>query len=252
MSDKSRGVVLGVAGTILVAAIGGVAVGQGNASGAGRARRRCRFRRDQRVRTEGHWQGAAAQARQEVQAHRDGPDLEHDGPDGSARTCGSVGATGGVGAQGPAGPAGPAGPTGPQGLPGIDGASGPVILDGNDDEVLGVFLSGGVQLLRDGVLWQVDWDGRVYTEWELGGLAAFYKDSNCTQPVIPSDGMPVQSAVRSGSDYYRLDPTRYSGPLYNQQLTCISMPEGSYYVGDLDSPITKPADLVGPLTVSLS
>ena len=173
------------------------------------------------------------------------------GPAGSQGEVGASGPTGDAGPQGPAGPVGPAGPQGDPGAPGADGVNGPSILDGNGDTVPGAFLNGGVQLLADGVVWYVGWDGRVSASNEGGDIFA---DDQCSAPVYDAS-TPAQAAVtvQGRQGIFRLEPTPLTGLRYVEQGIggCMPIGESTYWLVDLDSPITKPADLAGPLTVAL-
>ena len=246
MSEKSRGITLGIAATLVVATVGGVAVSQSNAS--------------QNVdlaaaAATGEITACAHKTTGKMRLLKPGKKCKKTETTVTWNVTGPTGAQGAPGPTGATGPQGPTGPAGPKGEPGAGSASGAVILDGNDAPVPGALLNGG--LLRDGAVWSLAWDGKVGAEpLEAEGE---YSDDKCDVPAIRSYAS-IQTVYQSGTDYYLVKPTAITGPLYAVYIpqpgdpsACnVLEPNASFYELDLSRKLTKPADLVGPLTVSLS
>jgi hypothetical protein len=170
--------------------------------------------------------------------------------------------TGPQGPQGAQGPAGTAGAPGAPGAPGTSSGSGVIVIDGNGEPVPGAYPDAwAVTLLRDGVLWSVGWDGKV--DLPLGQknaeYLAGYSDSGCVSGVYSLDN-PVQRpvSVTEGAEIFLVNPTPVTGALYRNvwaqgelDPVCTSVGDATYYEVDLNTSVTKPADLVGPLKVSI-
>jgi hypothetical protein len=243
MSDKSRGFALGVAGTLLVATGAGVVVSQSvaseNAALAAAA-------------SSGEITACAQKSNGKMRLLKPGKKCKRT----ETKVTWNV-----TGPQGPAGPAGPTGPVGPQGLQGPKGDKGDpgdpgsgaafTVLDSNGLPVEGL-LGDTMQLLSNGALWYVTWSGVVepmVTEMD----SVWFEDSACTIPIAGS-GFPVQASVAIADKYYGLKPEVKSGVVYFPQQPgpgCVLGVVRSYYKVDLGNMLEKPADLKGPLTVSL-
>jgi hypothetical protein len=113
-------------------------------------------------------------------------------------------------------------------------------------------LGDSLQLLSNGALWQVTWSGTVepmVTEMD----SVWFEDSACTIPIAGS-GFPVQASVAIADKYYGLKSEVNTGVIYfplQQGPGCVLGDARSYYKVDLSNEVEKPADLKGPLTVSL-
>lgn len=196
-----------------------------------------------------------------------------EGPQGEAGPSGPAGPSGAVGPSGPAGPTGPSGPpgaggSGPQGPAGPQGP-GPIVTDGNGNRVTGVVSAGstGVSVLISGGIWSFESsDGALSSDTSRKPL---YLGSTCTGAtygIANPTGPPLQARYISlnGNAY------RYVSPP-GGTFTAVSADDSIVYptgIGTCSTPVrfaqwtdaqgvwpvetvTKPSNLIGPLTVSV-
>ncbi|HSO03626.1 MAG TPA: hypothetical protein VLQ92_04020 [Candidatus Limnocylindrales bacterium] len=246
MSDRWRGVALGVAGTMLVAIGAGFVVSQSvaseNAAMAAAA-------------SSGEITACAQKSNGKMRLLKPGKKCKRTETTVTWNVTGPQGPAGPVGPTGPAGPQGLQGPKGDKGDPGEPGEPGSgasfTVLDGNGLPVEGL-LGDSLQLLSNGALWQVTWSGTVepmVTEMD----SVWFEDSACTIPIVGS-GFPVQASVAIADKYYGLKSEVNTEVIYFPSQPapgCVLGVERSYYRVDLGNKLEKPADLKGPLTVPM-
>lgn len=237
MSEKVRGVAFGVAGTLLVSALAGFAVSQSvaseNAAIAAAA-------------ASGEISACAQKSNGKMRLLKPGKKCKRTETLVTWNVAGAQGPAGPAGATGPQGPAGPTGPQGPQGVPGTSGGSGVVILDGDGTPVPDAIYNGGPVLLRDGVLWYFGWNGKMYVD------PTMYSDDQCSQPAVFATHA-IQTPFAWNSGYYLPKAPAQAGTLYELLPgdVCGKVSEFDYYPLDTDHPVNRPADIKGPITLSL-
>lgn len=243
MPDKSRGVVLGIAGTVLVAAVGGVAVSQSVATEQAAIAAAA---------AAGEVTACAKKTTGALRLLKPGKKCKRT----ETKLVWSV--TGPQGPQGAPGPAGPAGAAGAQGSPGPSGpsqATSGVVVDGDGNVVSGAYLDSGIKALRGGLVWTVDWfDGSMdAAAWAYE--STYFTDADCTQQATD---VVVESEYGVGNAAISYDG-RYFGPGDVQQVdryfvnllpsaTC--QKSSQTRVMHLGQEVQLPTDLKGPLTAA--